>query len=95
MKIYGNFTKNKWKDFIGCRYDYSKKMFYHETHIKIGSQFKFLIDHDAHLVSKEFLIVQDARGNQNNIFLPNIEFEEHGCPSSVKGLELEMEALIN
>lgn len=95
VKIYGNFSDNKWEDYIECQYDYSKKMFYHDTQIKIGNQFKFLVNNDAHLVSKEFLIVQDSMGNQNNIFLPIIDFEQHGCPSSVDGLDIQLEDLIN
>ena len=63
-------------------------MFYHETEIKIGSQFKFLIDGKSHLVSKTFDIVQDSKGNQNNVFLPNFEFDHFGCPKPVEALQM-------
>ena len=52
VKIYGNFTENPWNHYIDCKYDYDSQMFYHETHIKIGQQFKFLVGMDSHLVSK-------------------------------------------
>lgn len=94
VQIYGNFTESPWTHFIQCKYDYSKKMFYHETKIKIGHQFKFLVDDDSHLVSKEFDIIQDGQGNQNNIFIPNIKFSEFDCPNPVDALEMAFTDLI-
>lgn len=94
VQIYGNFTENPWQNFIPCRYDHERNSFYHETHIKIGSQFKFLVGNDSHLVSKEFDVIQDNQGNQNNIFLPNIEFREFGCPKPADALKITFEDLI-
>ena len=73
INILGDYSDKPWKEMSKCSYDHEKKLFYYRTAIKIGCQFKFKVD-GSYFVSNGYAIVHDAQGNQNNIFLPNVDY---------------------
>lgn len=77
VEVFGDFVslsgKSPWTEKIVCKYDSHKKCFKSSKliKIKIGSQFKFIINHgQAYVTSTVYLTVDDDESNINNAYVP-------------------------
>lgn len=56
---------------IPCRYDQRARCFKADVTIRIGDQFKFVVENGRrYLVSSRYTISRDEHGNENNKYLP-------------------------
>ena len=71
VEVFGEFTENNpWGHKIKCVYDEGFKCFKADVEIKVGQQFKFIIDHGKRYIpSGRYPLSRD--GNQNNVYDPN------------------------
>jgi hypothetical protein len=72
VKIFGTFSKKHWQEKKDCVYDPFFKCFKAEVKIKIGDQFKFILDDGKrYVISARYPSFKDPQGNFNNIFDPS------------------------
>ena len=93
IEIHGSYSHKPWKQTSKCTYDHDKKLFYYRTSLKIGSQFKFIVDGNYY-VSSGYAMVHDSNGNQNNIFLPNVEYKDIGQVDRSAAFKIALKELL-
>lgn len=71
VEVFGEFsTPNCWSVRIPCEYDPKLLCFKVDVKIKIGHNFKFIVNDQTYTTSKRYAIQQDRYGNLNNMYDP-------------------------
>ena len=72
VEVFGEFSEmNPWGVRVPCPWDPRLKCYKTTVKIRVGQQFKFILDHGRHYsVSRRYCIVEED-GNRNNQFLPS------------------------
>jgi hypothetical protein len=83
VEVFGEFTSPPWSELIPCRYDQQTRCFKADVTIRVGDQFKFVVDNGRrYLVSSRYAISRDEHGNENNKYMPK---EMHWSRNERKG----------
>lgn len=72
IQVFGDFTPVPWSHRIDCTYDPFFDCFKADVEIKIGGQFKFIInDGERYCLSQRYSVTDDSTGShKNNVFDP-------------------------
>jgi hypothetical protein len=72
IQVFGDFTPVPWSHRIDCTYDSFFRCFKADIQIKIGGQFKFIInDGERYCLSQRYGVTSDSTGcHKNNVFDP-------------------------